>query len=169
VIAPLGDLAALGIQQVRDRLQRGGLARAVAAQQRGDAALGHAQLTRLQHEDHVVVDHLDVVDRKQGLGLGGSADRGRRTWVGSCRFQAVMARRRRAMLLSDADQPQSRGVDAGFGGEGRAVFLDQRVDDLAVGGDQVGDDRPACVGASHCWIMPRPGPPWLAQETLTGR
>ena len=35
-----GDLAALGAQQVGDGLERGGLARAVGAEQRGDAARG---------------------------------------------------------------------------------------------------------------------------------
>jgi hypothetical protein len=41
----LGDLAALGMQQARDRLERGRLARAVAAQQRGDPPLGTVRLT----------------------------------------------------------------------------------------------------------------------------
>ena len=42
-IVALGHFAALGLQQVGDRLQRGGLAGAVGAQQRDDAALGHRQ------------------------------------------------------------------------------------------------------------------------------
>ena len=60
----LGDLAALGVQQVGDRLQRGGLAGAVGAEQRHDAALRHRQRHALEHQDDVVVDHLDIVERR---------------------------------------------------------------------------------------------------------
>ena len=63
----LGDLAALGVQQVGDRLQRRGLAGAVGAEQRHDAALRHVERHALQHEDDVIVDDLDVVDREDGL------------------------------------------------------------------------------------------------------
>ena len=42
----LGDLAALGMQQVGDRLQRRGLAGAVGAEQRHDAALAARRATR---------------------------------------------------------------------------------------------------------------------------
>ncbi len=58
----LGDLAALALEQVGDGAQRGGLARAVAAQDGDDAALGHLQRDTLEHQDHVVVDDLDAVD-----------------------------------------------------------------------------------------------------------
>ena len=40
------------------------LARAVGAEQRDDAALGHLERHALEHQDHVVVDDLDVVDRE---------------------------------------------------------------------------------------------------------
>ena len=56
----LGDLAALGQQEGGDRLQGRRLARAVGAQQRHDAAFGHRERDALQHEDHVIVDHLDI-------------------------------------------------------------------------------------------------------------
>src|SRR5687767_6952859 len=62
----LGDLAALGAQQVGDRLERGGLAGAIGAEQRDDAALLDLERDALQHEDHVVVDHLDAVHRQHG-------------------------------------------------------------------------------------------------------
>ena len=65
-----GDFAALGVQQIGDRLERGGLASAVGAQQRDDAAARHVERDALQHEDHVIVDHLDVVDRKDAVGAG---------------------------------------------------------------------------------------------------
>ena len=45
-IDALGHVAALGAQQVRDRLQRGGLARAVGAEQRDDAAPSAPAATR---------------------------------------------------------------------------------------------------------------------------
>ena len=69
----LGDVAALGMQQIGDRLQRGGLAGAVGAQERDDAALRHRKRHALQHQDDVIVDHLDVVDREDGLGLCGGS------------------------------------------------------------------------------------------------
>jgi hypothetical protein len=65
-----GDLAALRFQQVRNGLERGRFARAIAAQKRSDPALGHAQADTFQHQNDVIVDHLDVVDLEQGLGLG---------------------------------------------------------------------------------------------------
>jgi hypothetical protein len=66
----LGDGAALAGEQVAHRAQRGRLAGAVAAEQRQDSALGHAQRHALQHEDHVVVDDLDAVDVEKDVGCG---------------------------------------------------------------------------------------------------
>ena len=62
----LGHVAALGAQQVGDRLERGRLPGAVRAEQRDDLAFLHLQRHALQHEDHVVVDHLDAVHRQHG-------------------------------------------------------------------------------------------------------
>ena len=73
----LGDLAALGMQQVGDRLQRRGLAGAVGAEQRHDAALRHVERHALEHQDDVVVDHLDIVDAR-GCCLRAAAARGLR-------------------------------------------------------------------------------------------
>ena len=66
--AALGDLAALGAQQIGDRLERRGLAGAVGAEQRDDAALGNLERDALEHQDDVVVDDLDVVDDEQRPG-----------------------------------------------------------------------------------------------------
>ena len=63
----LRHLAALGMQQVGDGLQGRRLAGAVRAEQGDDAALGHGERDAFQHEDHVVVDDLDVVDREDGF------------------------------------------------------------------------------------------------------
>src|SRR2546430_5784974 len=60
----LRHLAALGAQQVRDGLQRGGLAGAVGAEQRDDLALLHLERHPLEHQDDVVVDDLDIADRQ---------------------------------------------------------------------------------------------------------
>jgi hypothetical protein len=72
--AALGDVAALGAHQVGDRFQRGRFAGAVGTQQGDDAALRHLQRYALQHQDDVVVDDLDVLDREDRLtrpALGG--------------------------------------------------------------------------------------------------
>ncbi len=59
------DLAVLGLEQPRDRLQRRRLAGAVGAEQRHDRALGHVEAEAAQHQDDVVIDDLDVGDAEQ--------------------------------------------------------------------------------------------------------
>ena len=59
------DFAVLGLEQARDRLQRRRLAGAVGAEQRHDRALGHLEAEAAQHQDDLVVDHLDVADAEQ--------------------------------------------------------------------------------------------------------
>ena len=44
------------------------LARPVAAQKCCDTALGYVQANAFQYQNDVIVDHLDIVDLKQGLG-----------------------------------------------------------------------------------------------------
>ena len=74
----LGDLAAFGMQQIGDRLQRGGLAGAVGPEQRHDAALRHVERHALEHQNDAVVDDLDVAHReKRLLGGGRCGDCGR--------------------------------------------------------------------------------------------
>ena len=62
----LGDLAALGHQQARDRLERRGLAGAVRAEHGRDLARARVERHALEHQDHAVVDDLDVVDGQHG-------------------------------------------------------------------------------------------------------
>jgi hypothetical protein len=61
----LGDVAALGREQIRYRLERRRFARAVRAQQGDDAPFRHLQRDAAQNEYDVVVDDLDVVDRER--------------------------------------------------------------------------------------------------------
>ncbi len=78
----LGDLAALGVQQVGDRLERRRLAGAVGAEQRDDRALRHRERDALEDEDDAVVDDLDVVEREDGIGRPRGHFRGRNDGVG---------------------------------------------------------------------------------------
>jgi hypothetical protein len=57
----LGDFTALGLEQVGDSLQRCRLARSIGAEQRDDAASRHIERHALEHQDHVIVDHLNVL------------------------------------------------------------------------------------------------------------
>jgi hypothetical protein len=66
-----GHGAALGAEQVRDRLQRRRLPGAVGSQERHDLSLRDFEGNPFQHQDHVVVDDLDVVDGKKGASLPG--------------------------------------------------------------------------------------------------
>jgi len=60
----LVTFAALRPQQVGDRLEGGGLAGAIRAKQQQLFVLPSSlERYALQHEDDVIVDHLDVVDR----------------------------------------------------------------------------------------------------------
>jgi hypothetical protein len=59
------DRAVLQRQQPGHRLERGGLARAVRAEQRHDAALRYLERETAQDLDGVVVDHLQVLDGKR--------------------------------------------------------------------------------------------------------
>ena len=66
----LGHLAALGVKEVGDRLERRRLAGAVGAEQRDDPALRHAERHALQDERDRIVDDLDVVTSRMGAGEG---------------------------------------------------------------------------------------------------
>ena len=110
-----GDLAPFRMQQVRHRLERCCLARPVATQQSGDAALGHGQADTFQHQDHVVVDHLDIVDLKQGFGLHfGGLSRIQHQRVSSCLpfkgGSSGAAGNRRPACLSIPDQTGTGGL-----------------------------------------------------------
>src|SRR5260370_26016843 len=62
--AAFGNLAALGLQQPRDRLQGRRLAGAVGAEEGGDVPLLGVQRDALQHQDDAVIDDFDVVERQ---------------------------------------------------------------------------------------------------------
>src|SRR5437867_1935127 len=64
----LRHLTALGPEQPGDRLQGRALPGAVGPEEGDDAPLGDTERHPFQHEDHVVVDRLDVVDRQQRPG-----------------------------------------------------------------------------------------------------
>jgi hypothetical protein len=59
------DLAVFHRQHAGDGLERGALARAVGAQQGRAAALRHREVDALERQDHVGVQHLEVVHRQQ--------------------------------------------------------------------------------------------------------
>jgi len=66
--AALGDLAALGLEQVGDGAQGGGLAGTVAPEHGGDLALGHVERDALEHKADVVVDDLYAADVENDVG-----------------------------------------------------------------------------------------------------
>ena len=59
----LGDIAAFSAQQVGNRFERRGFTRSVRPEQGHDVALGYVERDSFQHQDHMVVNDLDVVDR----------------------------------------------------------------------------------------------------------
>ena len=61
------DRAVLGLQQAGDRFERGRFAGAIGAEQGDDLAFRHLEAEAAQHQDDVVVDDLDVVDREQAV------------------------------------------------------------------------------------------------------
>ena len=76
----VGDLALLGVEEPGDRLQGGGLAGAVRAEERDDLAPRDLEREPLQDEDHVVVDDLDVLQARAStspLRAGGGSGRPR--------------------------------------------------------------------------------------------
>ena len=65
----LGDIATLGVQQDGDRLQRGGLAVAIGAQQCHDPSPWHLKRHSLEHQDDVIVNDFNIIDREDALFL----------------------------------------------------------------------------------------------------
>ena len=68
-----GDLAVFGLEQTGDRLQRRRLARAVSAKQCDNRPFRHLKAQPAQHQDDVVIDHLDIVHAEQRRGSGNDA------------------------------------------------------------------------------------------------
>ena len=119
------DFAVLGLEQARDRLQRRRLAGAVGAEQRHDRALRHLEAEAAQHQDDLVVDHLDVADAEQRRGgwrrrLSGTIDFGCFSHVRLHRpacSSSPAACRVIQYSRGVCDQPRSRGVlDPRFAG-----------------------------------------------------
>ena len=152
----LGHLAALGAQQVGDRLQRGGLAGAVGAQERDDAALLDLQRDALQHQDDVVVHDLDVADRKQRPGrLRGALDPARQSGGGHL-----------AARPSSTQLVQSRGVmPCSFAYcAADASIIGRTTSFIGVIQSETNDH----FSPSHCWTRTAWLPSWSAQVTLSG-
>ena len=80
----LCHFAAFGTEQVRNRFQRGRLARSIRAEKRHDPAFGNRQRHALQHQDHVVINDLDIVDRQDCPGSIPSALRTRLFYIQQC-------------------------------------------------------------------------------------
>ena len=59
---PVGDLAVLGRKQAGDRLERGRLAGAVRPEKCHDLAVADGERQPSQDEDHLLIDHLDVLE-----------------------------------------------------------------------------------------------------------
>src|SRR6266446_1755484 len=74
--AALAHVSPLRPQQSRDGLEGGALAGPVGPEEGDDTSLGDGERHPLQHEDDVIIDHLDVVDREQRSGHVASADDG---------------------------------------------------------------------------------------------
>ena len=68
--AALGDISALGSQQVGNRFQGCGFTGAVGSEQGDDALLGNLERYAFQYQDDVIVDHLDVIYRQQYIAAG---------------------------------------------------------------------------------------------------
>ena len=73
-----GDFAVFGLEQAGDRLQRRRFAGAVGAEQRHDRALRHLEAQAAQHQDDVVIDHLDVAHGEQRRSGGAALAEARR-------------------------------------------------------------------------------------------
>src|SRR6266498_2909160 len=89
----VGDLALLGVEEIRDRLQGRRLPGAVRSEERDDLAAGDLERESLQHQDHVVVDDLDVLQARYGQPLAPPARGGARVGGGGGRSRAPASRR----------------------------------------------------------------------------
>ena len=90
--APARDLAALGGKQAADGLERRALARAVAPEQGRHAARPRLNRDALDGKEHLVVDHLDIVEDEHGwLSIRCSQILARRRWEpeGECHTEGI--------------------------------------------------------------------------------
>ncbi|MCY1295639.1 hypothetical protein D9M70_449870 [compost metagenome] len=140
---PLHDLAALGANQAGDRFEGGALARAVGAEQRDDLAFRHLQGHPAHGENRLLVQHFDVFDLKDHVGL----HNGQRRGTDAC--PGWMGRTQDSLL-------QSRGV--------RPFSCAYLCEDASMIGRS--NSRSACTQSlisvhfspSHCWKRTAPPP-----------
>ena len=157
-------------EQIGDRLERGRLAGAIGAEQSDDLARAHLQRDALEHQDDVVVDDLDVVDRRIGataestafrLPFAGSPRGGRRRHR---RLLAVWRPPWPASAISSSQQPTVIFFSAAY----------LAAASLTMGRSTVVVSR--CTSRnvmfqflpSQVWMRPVRAPSWSAHETLIG-
>src|SRR5262245_45976881 len=164
-----GHLAAFGLQQVGDRLERGRLAGAVGAEQRHDVPPGHAERNALQDQDDVVVDDFDVVDGENRRGPGGR----RGTDMGGSRSWARGRRRRRRLPVIRlgfdgghqlvARHPGVMLFSAAYFAAASLTMGAITLSSLTYQSDVIFQFLP-----SQACMRPVRAPSWSLQETLTG-
>ena len=121
---------------------------------------GHRQRHALQHQDHVVVDHLDVVDLEQGArGLRrGAASLERRTCERRCpSWRAPRPRgsaSRGVSRVRVSSLGQSRGSMLLLRGSAAASSRPAAADQSSSAAIPVGCEHPL-ASPSHCWIARR--------------
>ena len=98
-----GNLSPLGAEDVGDGFDGGGFAGTVGAHQSNDSAFGHIQRNAFEHEDDVIVNHLDVFYAEDDVVVGGHDKTARKR----------MARTGHSLRFSGSlSNQQSRGVMA---------------------------------------------------------
>src|SRR6266550_9155661 len=175
---PLGDVAPFGAQQIGDCFERRSLARTVGSEQRGDPALRHFERYALEHEDDVVVDDLDVVDRKVRLGHARRCGRrgvcrcghGSESWLRAGQTHLSLSQRRGEgrecrKLVAQASLPQSRGVMP-FSLAYAAADC-STIDRTSSRSGWIQSVITFHCLPSHCWNLTAPPPSWSAQVTFS--
>src|SRR5262249_18840393 len=161
-----GDFAALGEQEVRDRLERGRLAGAVGPQQRNDLALGNLERDALEDEDDVVVDHLDIVD--------GQDRRRRRIRHDAARLRAFRGTRRRCRRLVHVaiglsrHQLITRHPVVIFFSAAYLAAASLTIGAITESSELIQSDATFHFLPSQVWMRPTRVPSWSAQESLSG-
>src|SRR5436190_4260970 len=154
----LGDVAALGAQQVGDCLERGRLACAVGAEQRHDGSFLDVERHAPQDEDHVVIDDLDVLDREQRLRCHSSPQKrkrrteARRSVVRTCGYIESL--------------PQSRGVM--FFSFAYCAASASTIERTSLRSGSIQSVITFHLAPSHCWDLTRPEPSWSMHDTSVG-
>src|SRR5262249_29813656 len=116
-------------------------ARAVSPEEGDDAALGDPEGHPLQHEDHVVVDHLDAVDGEE---------RPRGVAHGVDYFSLEQSR-----IVYPSFFPSSTAAVSSLGRTTSRIGVIQ-------------SETIVHFLPSHCWISTGPLPSWSSHVTLTG-